>query len=298
MATSSIPVPPVQSSRITERTCSQCGVLFKGRGRFCTPKCYHESMTTKSIYACEYCNGEYVAAPSAIKRGQRFCSRECGRLASLKAVRLEVECAQCGVLFTCDQYKINQGRGKFCSKACFRLSKNKNVSRLCGHCGKEFKVSPTRLRDGNAKFCSNECYGLAQQSRQECACGYCGAMFEAKLSSLGRGGGKFCSPDCAHKSKRGDQSPFWRGGGSKRYYGPNWYEQRKLAYERDGGVCQVCGDKPSRGKRKNAVHHIKPRRQFNGDYVAANDLSNLITLCHSCHPKADQGKIAVPVRLL
>ena len=35
------------------------------------------------------------------------------------------------------------------------------------------------------------------------------------------------------------------------------------------------------------VHHIIPFRRFAGDWRAANDLANLLTLCPTCHAKAD-----------
>lgn len=298
MADISITVPPSQSSRITERVCVQCGTSFKGRGKFCSRNCYHASMITKSVQHCAYCGKDFVAAACDIARGQRFCSRECSSLEKSKNATLEMKCAQCGTVFTSVKSRVKDGRGKFCSKVCFRAFNNKQILRHCECCGKEFKVSPTRIRGENAKYCSSECYGVAQQSRKECTCGYCGAKFEVRLSSITRGGGKYCSVDCARKSKRGEQSLLWRGGGLKRYYGPNWYEQRNLAYQRDGGVCQYCGSKSLKGQKKNAVHHIKPRRSFNGDYLAANELTNLITLCHSCHGKAEYGLIPVPKRLL
>jgi len=95
---------------------------------------------------------------------------------------------------------------------------------------------------------------------------------------------------------RGAKNPEWRGGKSD-YRGENWTQQRKLAYNRDNGVCQHCGKKPQKGKRKFQVHHIKPFRLFDGDYEAANQLTNLITLCESCHGKAEHGKIAVQPHL-
>lgn len=38
--------------------------------------------------------------------------------------------------------------------------------------------------------------------------------------------------------------------------------------------------------REPAVHHITPRIEFEqSEWRTYNDLSNLITLCHSCHGK-------------
>jgi len=71
--------------------------------------------------------------------------------------------------------------------------------------------------------------------------------------------------------------PDERAGTSEKYYGENWYAQRKTAVERDNYRCRICGD----DKRPN-VHHIKPRREFD-NLSKSNSADNLITLCPSHH---------------
>lgn len=70
------------------------------------------------------------------------------------------------------------------------------------------------------------------------------------------------------------------------------------AYKRDGGICQICHQKPKQGERQFHVHHIVKSHRFGEDYKSANALSNLITLCPRCHAKADHSLVPVPVRLL
>jgi 5-methylcytosine-specific restriction endonuclease McrA len=85
------------------------------------------------------------------------------------------------------------------------------------------------------------------------------------------------------KKRTGPKNPFWRGG-YEPYYGPNWFEQREKALKRDNYTCQKCG------ARGDDVHHIIPFRKFGlANYLKANELSNLITLCKSCHGK-ENGK--------
>jgi len=69
-------------------------------------------------------------------------------------------------------------------------------------------------------------------------------------------------------------------------YGPNWPTQRNRARARDGYRCQVCGT-PEQG-RQHDVHHKTPFRTFDS-YEQANQLANLITLCRSCHRRAEAG---------
>jgi DEAD/DEAH box helicase domain-containing protein len=67
-------------------------------------------------------------------------------------------------------------------------------------------------------------------------------------------------------------------------YGPTWKNQKDLARQRDGFSCQVCG-RPE-GDQAHHVHHKTPFRQFSS-LSEANRLDNLITLCPSCHRKAE-----------
>lgn len=69
---------------------------------------------------------------------------------------------------------------------------------------------------------------------------------------------------------------------SAKEYGPNWSKQRRKCLERDGHSCRVCGIEQSDLERELSVHHITPRRQYDGNWEQ-NDLENLITLCPECH---------------
>ncbi len=77
-------------------------------------------------------------------------------------------------------------------------------------------------------------------------------------------------------------------------YGPNWRKQREKALERDNYTCQVCG--ATQMETVLHVHHKRPFRDFsyvrgeNDNYLDANELHNLVTLCPSCHRRAEQGQ--------
>jgi 5-methylcytosine-specific restriction endonuclease McrA len=90
------------------------------------------------------------------------------------------------------------------------------------------------------------------------------------------------------------QGNHWRWtGGCQTWRGPNWNEQSEKARERDGYCCQSCGITQSELGKKLDVHHIRPFRKFgfipykNKNYIQANQLDNLITLCPSCHQKTE-----------
>jgi hypothetical protein len=91
----------------------------------------------------------------------------------------------------------------------------------------------------------------------------------------------------------GKNHPNWKGG-YEPYYGPNWYEQRRRALERDDYSCQACGVTKQELGQNPDVHHITPFREFvdddgNADYEAANDLDNLMAVCRSCHAEIENS---------
>lgn len=75
-------------------------------------------------------------------------------------------------------------------------------------------------------------------------------------------------------------------------YGPSWSRARDAARARDDYCCRQCGV-PERDDRAHEVHHIRPFREFgylkgeNQHDRPANDLDNLITLCPTCHHRAE-----------
>ncbi len=79
-------------------------------------------------------------------------------------------------------------------------------------------------------------------------------------------------------------------------YGPTWATQRDKARARDGYRCRGCGA-PERAGRSHDVHHLQPFRTFgyarghNRYDVIANRLENLVTLCPSCHRRAEERQL-------
>jgi DEAD/DEAH box helicase domain-containing protein len=78
--------------------------------------------------------------------------------------------------------------------------------------------------------------------------------------------------------------------------GPNWDQQRNRARARDSHLCQHCGA-PEHPTRAHDVHHIEPFRTFgyvrgkNDQYLDANRLENLVTLCRSCHRRVEVDRM-------
>lgn len=80
-----------------------------------------------------------------------------------------------------------------------------------------------------------------------------------------------------------ENNPNWRGGTTEDYFYQT-EEWKKLALEtwtRDKFICQRCKTRVAKGV-KPCAHHIIPRR-LGGEDI----LSNLITLCQSCHTRTE-----------
>lgn len=114
----------------------------------------------------------------------------------------------------------------------------------------------------------------------------------------------FCSMNCKGKwqseNLTGKNNPSWKGG-YLRYYGPNWYIQRRKARKRDNYACRSCGITEEELGRQLDVHHIVPFREFGlARYVEANQLLNLVSYCTACHGRKEPAEVLpdeVPMRI-
>ncbi len=74
--------------------------------------------------------------------------------------------------------------------------------------------------------------------------------------------------------------------GRPEYRGGNWEIQSQRARERDRYTCRICSVTERELGKQLDVHHVIPFRLFQSP-VEANKLSNLISVCHSCHMKLE-----------
>jgi 5-methylcytosine-specific restriction endonuclease McrA len=219
-------------------------------------------------------------------------------------------CAICGAEF----YGFTPD-ARYCSHRCYCKDRPSRIERICQTCGKLFLVYPNSIKgEHKGLFCSLQCRGPRiaevhrgkvvterQKIKQSIAmkakppkpigkpyvltCEYCKKEYTkpARQGSLAKVS-RFCSSRCWYDHVR--EHPEANGrylGGRFPYYGANWNEQARLARKRDNYTCQDCGVYQTNPKLD--VHHVIPRRDFDGDWVRANHLDNLITLCKSCHTK-------------
>lgn len=197
-----------------------------------------------------------------------------------------VLCAECGASLQRTRPQLEHARYSYCSLAC----KHRGQSRvLRGPDG------PLSGRQRPASHCAN--ISAAKKGRTlppdsktpplQITCEHCQrTVTYSGYAKCQRKHNRFCSHECAWAYLRVDpqRHPSFRGGRLP-YYGPNWPKQSRLARARDRHTCQACGLHQT--KPLLHVHHLRPFREFGGDYEAAHQLDNLRTLCRACHKQAD-----------
>lgn len=120
-------------------------------------------------------------------------------------------------------------------------------------------------------------------------CKICGKEYWKPPSLANRGKNTYCSNKCRSSDTKswlgGDKNPNWKGGiigvqnirWSSEYN--NW---RKLVYQSDGYMCQICGQKGTRSNPLHAHHIAKFSEYENLRFIVANG----VTLCKACHLQA------------
>lgn len=237
--------------------------------------------------SCEYCSKSFTPT----RRSQRFCGRAC----RLESYKQEYTCTLCGKAF-----KSKHPNRKFCSNTCSGIMRSRERRRIlqCDYCRKTFERRKSDIKtDALNHFCSpicrNDFFVLNSGERSHrwssvtVNCSTCGSDLIRQPNELKDRLNHFCDHVCygtwLSENRSGENSPSWRGNPCSSR-GENWYEIAEYVRQRDGYRCQEC-NAPQRDRRLS-VHHIIPFRFFE-DSEKANDESNLITLCASCHGKQE-----------
>jgi 5-methylcytosine-specific restriction endonuclease McrA len=263
-------------------TCAKCGVDFIRQRQHVPP-----ARRAKPIYCSRKCASQ--ARDPATRSGNPLGMRAMPGFVSTKVT---LTCDWCGAIFQRGAAESSYYTLHFCTKACRSAHLGSGAAggkrkpslppRICERCGALFYATPYRVRQGWGKFCSLACANQAHVVAVPRACLWCGTVNQVIPSR----DNIYCNRECRFEHMRADPTQHVGFlGGRVPYYGANWYRQRARARERDGHTCQRCGLIQRRPALH--VHHIRPRRAFAGDYVAANDLANLVTLCLPCHRRVE-----------
>ena len=213
------------------------------------------------------------------------------------------ECPTCG-----GSYSSNRGMRMHHAKA--HGESLSYETKECEYCGDTFRV--LKCKD-NTRFCSQPCLHKwrSENERGEdhpsyCQvkrdCEICGETVSRKPSHLEQQENVFCSYSCHReyqsRNQVGENHHNYTGGRAKEY-GPNWHRKRREAIKRDHATCQRCGEYGHDFNRTIHVHHRTPRKKFISDgeldYKKANELSNLVCLCPSCHKTVERWPVRVEI---
>lgn len=182
----------------------------------------------------------------------------------------------------------------------------------CDYCESKVEKYPSVAKESDLHFCDNECqrkwkseckpkeeHNWYKGGPVEVECSNCKEVIERKSCIVEQNKRFYCSNECEAEWKSDNQIPY-RWGDNKtnysgRYYGSNWQRQRKKRLDVDNYECVICGMSDAEHKREEgrslSVHHVMGIDKFRDeetndiDEEKANDLTNLITMCRSCHRK-------------
>ncbi len=210
--------------------------------------------------------------------------------------RISAKCARCGIGITVQRWRLQKFGHVFCSRECSAKAHDTRVSSTCETCGTHILFKRTQPR----RFCSYACWLASgehlqprpgQRKRITVSCSNCRVQIEVHLSKLETNGRFYCSIECRANHIIGPNNPaFTSGSGRKIEYGFNWRRQRRKALQRDGYTCRHCDAQPRQPWHLH-VHHIVPASRFAGNWQEANVLTNLLTLCLSCHKIAERTAV-------
>lgn len=308
--------------------CNTCNKPFDKPSRhikrsnthFCSKECYWKYQSKKQVIKCNGCDKELLRTPYQIKKYKHhFCNKNCQKIwnetKSPGRATILVNCAECGKELKRLLAESKRQKNFFCSLDCMGKYRSKhyvgqNATRksprikvTCNNCGKVIERTPYTKNLVKNHYCSHKCQ--SEYGRITMSCTTCNKTIKVWKSKKSYTKNLFCSRKCFSEwqsvNMAGENNPSYTGG--KNYYGPNWRGQRRKARKRDNYKCQSCGINEKKLGRQLDVHHIKPFKSFNytkenNNYKEANKLTNLISLCPSCHKAAEWGKLAIQTRLV
>lgn len=235
--------------------CKRCGVEYvkERKTKYCSEECQKQAQLdrakaerlkkdkTKTVI-CMGCG-----KPFQTDTHKLYCCDGCKPPKINKHNKIHKKiCLHCGI-----GYNTHHTEQMYCSKHCMGLARRKpetqNIVKtlpICAVCGKEFNgyVNSKRCSDGCRKeYSSIRSYKRSKEIHNNKTnpreCGECGISFNPEYGNKHR---CFCSNNCSIRFANRVVKQKRRAVKKNAFVAPVSY---KLIYERDGGICQLCGKK-------------------------------------------------------
>jgi 5-methylcytosine-specific restriction endonuclease McrA len=135
----------------------------------------HERRFSMKIeMTCATCGKVFLAFPSQVKLGRKYCSLACcprggSDNGNWRGGLVSCTCIVCGKEFSVKQKIIKAGRGNFCSRSCAskhhgQFIPNTRVTKTCIVCGNSTEVKSSHV-DFAGTYCSRSCMATDYQQR-------------------------------------------------------------------------------------------------------------------------------------
>lgn len=194
----------------------------------------------------------------------------------------EVSCKICGTVFKTSEWRLANGRGKYCSRKCCAIGRYKKAEVVCKTCGKIVHIPSSDAAGRRGTYCSPECKQLDSRNRVHKKCDFCGKEIDVQPARVERSVRNYCSRICSDLGRMGENHPMWLGGVSFKPYCNKFNKQRKeLVRNKFNRTCFLCG-RPE-DEKKLPIHHI----DYNKNSICNGKSWPLIPLCSSCHSKTN-----------
>jgi hypothetical protein len=157
---------------------------------------------------CPDCGDEYQRVNTHLAKSD--CEGE--------GAKTEIECENCGDVFSEYKYRINSDRDrdgtKYCSESCAAEGMREGKSVPCNYCGAMTYKSPSHLKNNDRYHCSEECENKWRSeymsgadspnrvSHVALVCDVCGSGYTVKPSKASES--RYCSRDCQFEGQRNE----------------------------------------------------------------------------------------------
>ncbi len=103
--------------KIVKKNCIYCNINFLGstHRKYCGYKCSKDARKKRVSLICQNCNKEFEVQEWS--KNSKFCSMDC-KVKSQTSDMIKVTCDNCSKEFKRKEYKLKNGKHKFCSKKC------------------------------------------------------------------------------------------------------------------------------------------------------------------------------------